>query len=88
MKTHTITPQGPGSVSGAPYLPAGFTDTFTSHFVDTGDVRLRAVIGGEDPPLLPIHGWPGRGSLRPTRWTSRTRARPASGTSRSTSRRR
>ena len=24
------TPKGPGSVSGAPNLPAGFTDTFTS----------------------------------------------------------
>jgi hypothetical protein len=29
-------PQGPGSVSGAPNLPAGFTDTFTSRFIDTG----------------------------------------------------
>ena len=31
------TPEGPGSVSGAPNLPAGFTDTFTSRYVDTGD---------------------------------------------------
>jgi hypothetical protein len=31
------TPEGPGSVSvsGAPNLPEGFTDTFTSRFVDT-----------------------------------------------------
>ena len=53
------TPEGPGSVSGAPNLPEGFTDTFTSRYVDTGDVRLHAVIGGDGPPLLLIHGWPG-----------------------------
>ena len=52
------TPQGPGSVSGAPNLPAGFTDTFTSRFVDTGDLRLHAVTGGDGPPLLLVHGWP------------------------------
>jgi len=52
------TPQGPGSVSGAPALPAGFTDTFTSRYVDTGDVRLHAVVGGTGPPLLLVHGWP------------------------------
>ena len=40
-------PEGPGSVSGAPYLPAGFTDTFTSRNIDTGEVRLHAVIGGD-----------------------------------------
>jgi hypothetical protein len=39
------TPQGPGSVSGAPNLPAGFTGTFTSRYVDTGDLRLHAVTG-------------------------------------------
>src|SRR6186997_2651049 len=52
------TPQGPGSVSGAPNLPAGFTDAFASRYVDTGEVRLHAVIGGEGPPLLLVHGWP------------------------------
>jgi pimeloyl-ACP methyl ester carboxylesterase len=52
------TPEGPGSVSGAPNLPAGFTDTFTSRYIDTGDVRQHAVIGGEGPPLLLVHGWP------------------------------
>jgi pimeloyl-ACP methyl ester carboxylesterase len=52
------TAKGPGSVSGAPNLPAGFSDTFTSRFVDTGEVRLHAVIGGEGPPLLLVHGWP------------------------------
>src|SRR4249919_3142670 len=52
------TPAGPGSVSGAPNLPAGFTDTFTSRYVDTGEMRLHAVIGGAGPPLLLVHGWP------------------------------
>jgi pimeloyl-ACP methyl ester carboxylesterase len=52
------TPEGPGSVSGAPHLPAGFTDTFTSRYVDAGDVRLHVVVGGDGPPLLLVHGWP------------------------------
>jgi pimeloyl-ACP methyl ester carboxylesterase len=52
------TPQGPGSVIGAPDLPAGFGDTFTSRYVDTGDLRQHAVVGGEGPPLLLVHGWP------------------------------
>ena len=51
-------PQGPGSVSGAPNLPAGFTDTFASRYVDTGQLRLHAVTGGDGPPLLLVHGWP------------------------------
>jgi pimeloyl-ACP methyl ester carboxylesterase len=56
--TRLPTPEGPGSVSGAPNLPGGFTDTFTSRYVDAGDVRLHAVIGGDGPPLLLVHGWP------------------------------
>jgi pimeloyl-ACP methyl ester carboxylesterase len=52
------TPEGPGSVSGAPHLPEGFTDTFTSRYVDTGQLRLHAVTGGQGPPLLLVHGWP------------------------------
>jgi len=51
-------PEGPGSVSGAPNLPAGFTGTFTSRYVDTGDLRQHVVTGGEGPPLLLVHGWP------------------------------
>jgi pimeloyl-ACP methyl ester carboxylesterase len=51
--------EGPGSVSQAPHLPAGFTDTFVSRYVATGAVRLHAVIGGDGPPLLLVHGWPG-----------------------------
>src|SRR4249919_928085 len=54
----TTTPEGPGSVSGAPNLPEGFADTFTSRFVNAGELRLHAVIGGEGPPLLLVHGWP------------------------------
>jgi len=45
--TTQSTPEGPGSVSGAPNPPEGFTDTFTSPYVDTGELRLHAVIGGE-----------------------------------------
>ena len=52
------TPRGPGSVSGAPNLPAGFADTFTSSVLDAGGLRQHAVIGGEGPPLLLLHGWP------------------------------
>jgi hypothetical protein len=55
----TSTPEGSGSVSGAPNLPEGFADTFTSRYVDAGEVRLHAVVGGDGPPLLLIHGWPG-----------------------------
>jgi pimeloyl-ACP methyl ester carboxylesterase len=47
-----------GSVSQAPNLPEGFTDTFTSRYIDTGEVRQHAVIGGDGPPLLLVHGWP------------------------------
>lgn len=54
----TSIPEGPGSVSQAPNLPAGFTDTFTSRYVDAGGVRLHAVVGGDGPPLLLVHGWP------------------------------
>jgi pimeloyl-ACP methyl ester carboxylesterase len=45
-------------VSGAPHLPAGFRDTFASHYVDANGLRMHAVIGGEGPPLLLVHGWP------------------------------
>jgi pimeloyl-ACP methyl ester carboxylesterase len=48
----------PGSVTRAPGLPAGFTDTFTSCLVDSGGVRLHAVLGGHGPPLLLVPGWP------------------------------
>ena len=54
----TSTVEGGRAVSGAPNLPEGFTETFTSRYIDAGDVRLHAVIGGNGPPLLLIHGWP------------------------------
>jgi pimeloyl-ACP methyl ester carboxylesterase len=56
--TQLPTPEGPGSVSGAPNLPAGFTETFTSRYIDTHELRQHAVIGGQGPPLLLVHGWP------------------------------
>jgi pimeloyl-ACP methyl ester carboxylesterase len=52
------TPEGPGSASGVPNLPEGFTSIFTSRYVDTGDLRQHVVTGGEGPPLLLVHGWP------------------------------
>jgi pimeloyl-ACP methyl ester carboxylesterase len=58
MDTRLPIPTGPGSVSGAPRLPAGFTKTFKSRFVQANGIRQHAVIGGEGPPLLLIHGWP------------------------------
>jgi pimeloyl-ACP methyl ester carboxylesterase len=41
-----------------PHLPAGFTRTFRSRFIHANRLRLHAVIGGEGPPLLLMHGWP------------------------------
>ncbi|MGW3935087.1 alpha/beta fold hydrolase [Streptomyces phaeochromogenes] len=58
LPTRLPTPEGPGSVSQVPKLPARFTETFTSRYVDTGDLRLHAVTGGEGPPLLLLAGWP------------------------------
>ena len=54
----SATPEGPGSVSGAPHLPDGFTATFTSRYIDTAGLRQHVVTGGEGPPLLLVHGWP------------------------------
>ena len=51
-------PEGRGSVAGAPNLPEGFTGTFTSRYIDTGDLRQHVVTGGDGPPLLLVHGWP------------------------------
>jgi hypothetical protein len=51
-------PRRPGSASGAPNLPAGFTATFTSRYIDTGELRQHVVTGRDGPPLLLVHGWP------------------------------
>ena len=51
-------PAGPGSAGGAPGLPRGFSETFTSHYIQAGGLRQHAVIGGDGPPLLLVHGWP------------------------------
>ena len=45
-------PTGPGSVLGAPNLPAGFAKTFASRYVEAHGVRFHAVIGGKGRPLL------------------------------------
>jgi len=58
FSSRNTAPEGPGSVSGAPNLPDGFTETFASHYIDTGDLHLHAAIGGDGPPLLLVHGWP------------------------------
>ena len=57
MSTQTD-PTGPGSTSQAPNLPPGFTDTFTSRYVQANGIRQHAVVGGEGPALLLVHGWP------------------------------
>ena len=51
-------PKGFGSVSTAPRLPAGFTKTFRSQFVQANGIRQHVVTGGDGPPLLLVHGWP------------------------------
>lgn len=56
--TAPASPGGPGAASGAPGLPEGFRDTFASRYVDAGGLRMHAVIGGNGPPLLLVHGWP------------------------------
>ncbi|GAA0343471.1 alpha/beta hydrolase [Actinoallomurus spadix] len=56
--THLPAPDGPGSAFRAPGLPPGFRDVFTSRYVDTGELRLHAVTGGEGPALLLLAGWP------------------------------
>jgi len=47
-----------GSVCTAPRLPAGFRKTFTSQHIRAGGIRQHAVIGGDGPPLVLVHGWP------------------------------
>lgn len=47
-----------GSVSQAPDLPDGFTTTFTSRLVEANGIRQHAVVGGEGPAVLLVHGWP------------------------------
>ncbi|MGB0748546.1 MAG: alpha/beta fold hydrolase [Magnetospiraceae bacterium] len=57
--SNKVTPLfGFGSVADVPRLPGGFADTFTSYHVDTGRIRLHAVISGQGEPLLLHCGWP------------------------------
>jgi pimeloyl-ACP methyl ester carboxylesterase len=56
--TRKPVPEGAGSVSHAPHLSPGFSQTFRSEYIAAGELRLHAVIGGKGPPLLLVHGWP------------------------------
>ncbi|MGW3816325.1 alpha/beta fold hydrolase [Streptomyces sp. NPDC005046] len=47
-----------GSVSTSPGLSPEFKKTFTDHYIEANGLRQHAVIGGEGPPLLLVHGWP------------------------------
>ncbi|GGX82414.1 alpha/beta fold hydrolase [Streptomyces fructofermentans] len=47
-----------GSVTTSPGLSAEFRKTFTDHYIEANGLRQHAVIGGEGPPLLLVHGWP------------------------------
>src|ERR1700755_3414540 len=58
VSTHLPTASDPGSVSRAPTLPDGLVDQFQRRFVDLGALQPRAVVGGDGPPLLLVHGWP------------------------------
>jgi pimeloyl-ACP methyl ester carboxylesterase len=50
--------EGPGSVTQVPDLPSGFTEIFTSRIIETDGLRQHAVIGGNGPAVLLVHGWP------------------------------
>jgi pimeloyl-ACP methyl ester carboxylesterase len=47
-----------GSATGAPGLPAGFQETFTSRYVDANGIRMHVVTGGDGPPVYLLGGWP------------------------------
>jgi pimeloyl-ACP methyl ester carboxylesterase len=51
-------PRDFGSVATAPHLPAGFRRVFRDRFVTAHGIRQHAVVGGDGPPLLLVHGWP------------------------------
>jgi pimeloyl-ACP methyl ester carboxylesterase len=45
-------------VTSGPEVPAGFSATFKSAFVEANGIRQHAVVGGDGPALLLVHGWP------------------------------
>lgn len=49
---------GFGSVTEAPSLPEGFTDTFSSHLVYANGINFHVVTGGHGSALLLLGGWP------------------------------
>ena len=79
----SATPEGPGSVSGAPHLPEGFTGTFTSRYVDTAGLRQHVVTGasasGTSDPVPIASGYikmhqPPRSTNEQCRWDAGCRA--------------
>ncbi|MFE9445311.1 alpha/beta fold hydrolase [Streptomyces sp. NPDC006602] len=58
QQTHPREDPVANTVDTVPHLPPGFTDTFTSRFVDVNGVAVHAVVGGDGPPLLLLPGWP------------------------------
>ena len=55
---YLVHPEGSGSVSGAPHLPPGFRDTFTSRYVEANGIRT-AIASWETS-----NGWEMRYSMR------------------------
>jgi pimeloyl-ACP methyl ester carboxylesterase len=47
-------PEGPGSVSGTPYLPSGLREGYA----EIGDQRLHYVEAGQGPLVVLLHGFP------------------------------
>ncbi len=39
-------------------MPSGFTRTFRSELIQANGIRQHAVVGGDGPPLMLLHGWP------------------------------
>jgi pimeloyl-ACP methyl ester carboxylesterase len=65
MTSSPTAPQGPGPVTEASDLPAGFVDAFTRRsinvregYAELGDQRLHYVEAGEGPLVLLLHGFP------------------------------
>jgi hypothetical protein len=52
------TPDGHGSVAGAPNPPGGVHRHLHQPLRRHRGLRLHVGIGGEGPPLLLVHGWP------------------------------
>ncbi len=58
MPSLSTTPEGPGSVSGAPDLPAGLPSDLHEGRAEIGDQRLHYVEAAEGPLVVLLHGFP------------------------------